>query len=66
MPFVRLCGKIWYSQTGQMGQYDTAHALYMPHKEGKNRDTHTHTHTHTQNVEKLLLSHCNNCYSNTP
>jgi hypothetical protein len=29
VPFMRLCGKIWYSQTGHRWQYNTAHALCM-------------------------------------
>ena len=35
--------QIWYSQTGQRGQYNTAHALCMLKTLGY---THTHTHTH--------------------
>jgi hypothetical protein len=29
MPFMRWCGKIWYSQTGYRWQYNMAHALCM-------------------------------------
>jgi hypothetical protein len=29
VPFMRQCGKIWYSQTGHRWQYNMAHALCM-------------------------------------
>jgi hypothetical protein len=29
VPFMRQCGKIWYSRTGHRWQYNTAHALCM-------------------------------------
>ena len=32
------CGKIQYSQTGHRWKYNTAHALCIPDKWGKNRD----------------------------
>jgi hypothetical protein len=29
VPFMRLCGKMWYSQTHHRRQYNTTHALCM-------------------------------------
>jgi hypothetical protein len=34
VPFIRECGKIWYSQTGHRWQYNATHALCMQDKYG--------------------------------
>jgi hypothetical protein len=39
VPFMRQCGKIWYSTAGHRCQYNKAHAHYMTDNEG-----YSHTH----------------------
>jgi len=39
VPFVRLCVKIWNSQTGNRCQYETAHALCV--QDNKSKTTHS-------------------------
>ena len=56
VPVMRKYGKLKYSQTGHRWQHGTS-AL---------RDGYVSLKTHTQNMQYLLLCHCNNGCTNVP
>jgi hypothetical protein len=58
VPFKRQCGKILYSRTGHRWQYGScaSHADFL----------RLYTYTSTQNIQYLLLCHCNNGCTNAP
>jgi len=55
VPFMRKCGKIFYSRKGHRWQYNRAHSLCILDKKM--------LQAHTQNMWYFLLFHCHNDYA---
>jgi hypothetical protein len=63
VPFMRQCGKIWWSQRGHKWRHNVAHTRYMLEKQGYT-PTHQGTCTHARALTRTHRQKCNTyCFS---